>query len=289
MRSNAALHYLDNAATTMVDPAVADAIHTALLNQWANPSSLYEPAVLAQMALGSARGKVAANPWLHGEGTVFYFGRYRGATTLRYWARFAPRRSWGDTIVVSGFEHPSVQNPIRALGKAGMRVVEVNPGPDGRLAVDELVAAVDSRTALCCCMAVNNETGARQDIARLAAGVKAKNNRTAVHVDAVQAWLRMRINLKAWPGVDSLVVSGHKVHAPKGIGALYLRAGYHWTPPILGGGQENGVRPGTENTPYAIGLAAAAEAGARDAFGPQRRNPRPQTRACAPGWHPFPV
>lgn len=262
MRSNAALHYLDNAATTMVDPAVADAIHTALLNQWANPSSLYEPAVLAQMALGSARGKVAATLGCTAKELYFTSGGTEG-NNLAILGAVAPRRSWGDTIIVSGFEHPSVQKPIRALGKAGMRVVEVNPGPDGRLAVDELVAAVDSRTALCCCMAVNNETGARQDIARLAAGVKAKNNRTAVHVDAVQAWLRMRINLKAWPGVDSLVVSGHKVHAPKGIGALYLRAGYHWTPPILGGGQENGVRPGTENTPYAIGLAAAAEAGAR--------------------------
>ena len=168
-------------------------------------------------------------------------------------------------------------------------VVEVNPGPDGRLAVDELVAAVDSRTALCCCMAVNNETGARQDIARLAAGVKAKNNRTAVHVDAVQAWLRMRINLKTWPGVDSLVVSGHKVHAPKGIGALYLRAGYHWTPPILGGGQ--GKRRAPRHRKHTL----------RDRPGPRRPKPAPgrfrpttpqsapSTRVCAPGWHPFPV
>lgn len=262
MRQDAALHYLDNAATTMVDPAVADTIREALLTRWANPSSLYEPAVRVQMDLSAARAKVAKTLGCAPRELYFTAGGTEG-NNLAILGAVAPRRAWGDTIVVSGFEHPSVQNPIRALGKAGMRVIEVNPGRDGRLDIEALIDAVDSRTVLCCCMAVNNETGARQDIARLAAGVKAKNSRTAVHVDAVQAWMRQRINLKAWPGVDSLVVSGHKIHAPKGVGALYLRAGFHWTPPILGGGQEHGVRPGTENTAYALGLAAAAEAGAR--------------------------
>ena len=160
---------------------------------------------------------------------------------------------------------PSVQLPIRALRDRGFDVVEVAPGADGRLDVQKLIDAVDKNTVLVACMAVNNETGAVQDIARLAAGVKAKNSRTAVHIDAVQAWLRIPLDLKKLPGVDTLAVSGHKVHAPKGIGALYLceNQRQHLRPPYLGGHQERGIRPGTENLPYAVGLGLAAEQGAR--------------------------
>ena len=176
-----------------------------------------------------------------------------------------PRQAWGNKIVTTGFEHPSVQLPIRALRDRGFDVAEVAPGADGRLDVQKLIDAVDKNTVLVACMAVNNETGAVQDIARLAAGVKAKNSRTAVHIDAVQAWLRIPLDLKKLPGIDTLAVSGHKVHAPKGIGALYLceNQRQHLRPPYLGGHQERGIRPGTENLPYAVGLGLAAEQGAR--------------------------
>ena len=115
-------------------------------------------------------------------------------------------------------------------------------------------------TVLAACMAVNNETGAVQDIAALGKGIKARNSRTHFHVDAVQAWLRMPIDLQKWREVDTLSVSGHKVHAPKGVGALFIRDSQRQTlkPPYLGGHQERGLRPGTENLPYAMGLAAAA-------------------------------
>ena len=115
-------------------------------------------------------------------------------------------------------------------------------------------------------MAVNNETGTLQDIAALSTAVKAKNSRCAVHVDAVQAWLRIPIDLKKWKNVDTLSVSGHKVHAPKGIGALFIRDSVRQTlcPPYLGGHQERGLRPGTENTPYIIGLGLAAAKGAKN-------------------------
>ena len=112
-------------------------------------------------------------------------------------------------------------------------------------------------------MAVNNETGAVQDIAALGKGIKARNSRTHFHVDAVQAWLRMPIDLQAWREVDTLSVSGHKVHAPKGVGALFIRDSQRQTlkPPYLGGHQERGLRPGTENTPYIVGLGVAAAQG----------------------------
>lgn len=264
MRTDPNLHYLDNAATTMVDPAVADAIAAALRESWANPSSLYDPAVLAEHKLNAARAKIAKT--LNCAAREIYFTACGSeSNNLAILGAALPRQAWGNKIVTTGFEHPSVQLPIRALRDRGFNVVEVAPGADGRLDVQKLIDAVDKNTVLVACMAVNNETGAVQDIARLAAGVKAKNSRTAVHIDAVQAWLRIPLDLKKLPGVDTLAVSGHKVHAPKGIGALYLceNQRQHLRPPYLGGHQERGIRPGTENLPYAVGLGLAAEQGAR--------------------------
>lgn len=264
MRTDPNLHYLDNAATTMVDPAVADAIAAALRESWANPSSLYDPAVLAEHKLNAARAKIAKT--LNCAAREIYFTACGSeSNNLAIQGAALPRQAWGNKIVTTGFEHPSVQLPIRALRDRGFDVAEVAPGADGRLDVQKLIDAVDKNTVLVACMAVNNETGAVQDIARLAAGVKAKNSRTAVHIDAVQAWLRIPLDLKKLPGVDTLAVSGHKVHAPKGIGALYLceNQRQHLRPPYLGGHQERGIRPGTENLPYAVGLGLAAEQGAR--------------------------
>ena len=264
MRTDPALHYLDNAATTLVDPAVADAIHKALLTQWANPSSLYDPAVLAERSLNAARARVART-LNAGVKEIYFTGCGSEGNNLAILGAALPRRAWGSKVVTTGFEHPSVQRPIRALRDRGFTVVEVAPGADGRLNVDDLLDQVDRNTVLVACMAVNNETGAVQDIARLAAEVKAKNSRTAVHIDAVQAWLRIPLDLKKLRGVDTLSVSGHKVHAPKGIGALYLcdNQRQHLQPAYLGGHQERGIRPGTENLPYAVGLGLAAEQGAK--------------------------
>ena len=141
--------------------------------------------------------------------------------------------------------------------------MEILPEADGHLDVQKFLAAVDKNTVLASCMAVNNETGVVQDIAALAAGIKARNNRTHFHVDAVQAWLRIPIDLQKWAGVDTLAVSGHKIHAPKGIGALFIRDSQRQTlcPPYHGGHQERGLRPGTENTPYIVGLGLAAAKG----------------------------
>ena len=132
------------------------------------------------------------------------------------------------------------------------------PGETMSLAdIDRMLDHVDKNTILVACMMVNNEVGTRNDVERLAAEVKRRNSRTIVHVDAVQAWMRVPIKLD---NIDTLSVSGHKIHAPKGIGALYLsdRLVQAFQPPYLGGEQERQMRPGTENLPYAMGLAAAA-------------------------------
>ena len=262
MLSDPQLHYLDNAATTRVDPAVAQAIGTALTELWANPSSLYDPAVAAQDAVQTARARVAKT--LHCRSDEIYFTACGSeSNNMAVYGAARPRRAWGSKIVVTGFEHPSVQRPIRALKDEGFTVVEILPGRDGRIDTQKFLQEIDKNTVLAACMAVNNETGAVQDIAALGKGVKARNSRTHFHVDAVQAWLRMPIDLQKWREVDSLSVSGHKVHAPKGVGALFIRDSQRQTlkPPYIGGHQERGLRPGTENTPYIVGLGMAAALG----------------------------
>lgn len=262
MLSDPQLHYLDNAATTRIDPAVTEVIHDALVELWANPSSLYDPAVAAQDGIENARARIAKT--LHCRSDEVYFtGCGTEGNNMAVWGAAMPRRHWGNKIVVSGFEHPSVQLAVRALKNEGFQVVEILPEADGHLDVQKFLADVDKNTVLASCMAVNNETGVVQDIAALAAGIKARNNRTHFHVDAVQAWLRIPIDLQKWAGVDTLAVSGHKIHAPKGIGALFIRDSQRQTlcPPYHGGHQERGLRPGTENTPYIVGLGLAAAKG----------------------------
>ncbi len=267
MRLDPALHYLDNAATTLVDPAVAEDVLSTLRGVWGNPSSLYAAGAQAQAHIQRARERVAQSlPGARADEIYFTAGGTESNNiALRGAARV--RTAWADNIVTTGFEHPSVQNTLRALGRElGWQVVEVPPETDGTLDVQKLAGAVNKRTALVACMAVNNETGAVQDIAALAAAVKAKNSRCAVHVDAVQAWLRIPVDLKKWRGVDTLSLSGHKVHAPKGVGALYLcdNQRQHFAPPYAGGHQERGIRPGTENVAgiHALGLAARHGGGA---------------------------
>ena len=247
------IHYLDNAATTMVNPDVIETITKAMAEHWANPSSLYTPGAHSELALNKARADVARTLGATA-GEVYFTGCGSEGNNLAILGA-ARTRKWGKRIVCTGFEHPSVALPMQRLAQEGYDVQFVAPEADGHLNVDRMLELVDKNTILVAAMQVNNETGTAVDVARLAAGVKARNDRTAVHVDGVQAWMRVPVRLA---NIDSYSVSGHKIPAPKGIGALYLRKGYHIEPPYLGGGQEKGMRPGTENLPYAIGMAKAA-------------------------------
>ena len=255
MLQNPELHYLDNAATTMVAPEVAQVIHEAMEEHWANPSSLYTPGARSEEALNAARAAVART--LGCKPRELYFTSCGSESNNLALLGAAGTRSFGKGIVVSGFEHPSVQRPLEKLAKLGYEVTVVPPRADGTLNVDQMLEQVGKGTILVACMMVNNEIGTRNDVERLAAEVKRRNSRTIVHVDAVQAWMRVPIKLA---NIDTLSVSGHKIHAPKGIGALYLSDSLvqAFQPPYLGGEQERGLRPGTENLPYAVGLAAAA-------------------------------
>ena len=249
------LHYLDNAATTIVAPEVADVIDKAIREHWANPSSLYAPGARSEEALNAARAAVARTLGCKSKELYFTSCGSEGNNLALLGA--AQTRTFGKGIVVSGFEHPSVQRPLERLAAQGYNVTVVKPQADGTLDINKMLDAVDKNTILVACMMVNNEIGTRNDVERLAAEVKRRNSRTIVHVDAVQAWMRVPIKLD---NIDTMTVSGHKIHAPKGIGALYLsdRLVQAFQPPYLGGEQERGLRPGTENLPYALGLAAAA-------------------------------
>ncbi|HIV50000.1 MAG TPA: cysteine desulfurase [Candidatus Faecalibacterium intestinipullorum] len=255
MLYNPELHYLDNAATTIVAPEVADVIDKAMREHWANPSSLYGPGARSEEALNAARAAVART--LGCKSRELYFTSCGSESNNLAIFGGVQTKTFGKGVVVSGFEHPSVQRPMERLAEMGYDVTVVPPEPDGRLNVDKMLAHVNRSTVLVACMMVNNETGARCDVEKLAAEVKKISSRTMVHVDAVQAWMRLPIKLA---NIDSMAISGHKIHAPKGIGALYLSdsLAQSFRPPYLGGEQERGKRPGTENLPYALGLAAAA-------------------------------
>lgn len=257
MLTNENLHYLDNAATTIPSPEVVAAVSKSLGENWANPSSLYTPGLENAQLLNRCRAAVAKTLGCT-PAELYFTGCGSESNNIALLGAAHTRQGWGRRIIVSGFEHPSVQLPLRRLAEEGFEVLEVAPEKDGHLNVEKMAELVNKSTILVACMLVNNELGTRVEVERLAKMVKTANPRTAVHVDAVQGWMRVGFKLDH---IDSLSVSGHKIHAPKGVGALFLRKGYSqgMKLPLLGGGQEKGVRPGTENIAYAVGLATAAQ------------------------------
>ncbi len=257
------MHYLDNAATTRVADAVADVADAVLRECFANPSSLYASGARSEVLVANARETVAASLGARAQELVFTAGGSEG-NNLAILGAVKARGAWADHIVVTGYEHPSVQNPIAALEKEGWRVTVMPPDESGHIDAQSLIDAVGPKTALVAAMHVNNEIGSVLDVRALARAVKEKNGRAAVHVDGVQAWGKVPIRLNE-TAIDSYTVSGHKIHAPKGVGALYLRRGYHIAPVFLGGGQEAKRRPGTENVAYIAALAKAAERMGADA------------------------
>lgn len=251
------MHYLDNAATTKVDLQVADHIRKVMEQSFANPSSLYKPGLDSELILRQSRAKVASAMGCT-PAEVYFTGCGTESNNIAILGAVEARKEWADHIICTGYEHPSVQQPIEKLQQQGWKVTLVTPNEQGVIQPEQLADLVTSKTALVTAMQVNNEIGAILDVQKLSKLVKEKNARTFVHVDGVQGWLRLPIKLSATQ-IDSYAVSGHKIHAPKGIGALYLKKNSNIIPPFLGGGQEKGIRPGTENLPYIAGLAMAAE------------------------------
>ena len=247
--------YLDNAATTRVCAAAAQAALDAMTEHYGNPSSPHRLGREAKKLLDASRDTVAkAIGCAPGE---LYFTSC--GTEGDNWAIFRGaelNRRHGMHIISSAVEHPAVLNTLKDLEARGFSLTLLRPERDGSVSPAAVLDALREDTCLVSLMLVNNETGAVTDIESIAKGVKARNPRTLLHTDAVQAFLKIPFSPAAL-GVDLLTVSGHKIHAPKGIGALYVRKGLNLPPLLHGGGQESGRRSGTEPLPLIAAFAAA--------------------------------
>lgn len=249
--------YADNAATTKTAPEVLEAMLPYFGEGYGNPSSLHQKGREAKAALTTAREKIATI--LGAKPNEIYFtscGSESDNWAIKGAARANANR--GKHIISTRIEHHAVLHSLESLEKEGFEVTYLDVDSDGRVSPEAVVAAMRDDTTLVECMFANNEVGTIEPIKEIAAAVKAKNPRTLVFTDAVQAVGNIPVNV-ADLGVDMLALSGHKIHTPKGIGALYIKTGTRIQNLVDGGGQERGKRGGTENLPYIVGLAKALE------------------------------
>jgi cysteine desulfurase len=247
--------YLDHAASTPVAPEVLQAMLPYFDTRFGNPSSRHGLGVDAQVAVNEARRQLSQATGCPNSGVVFTSGGTESDVLALRGAVGSSRRE--RHVVVSAVEHSAVTNTGRALEKAGHRLTVVPVDAEGRVNAEAFLDAIEEDTAVCGLMAVSNELGTIQPIAELARRVKQKNSRTLFHVDAVQAFGRLRAGFREWPDVDSIAMSAHKIYGPKGVGALFVREANRLEPVNTGGGQEGGLRSGTHNVPGIVGLAAA--------------------------------
>lgn len=251
--------YLDNSATTKPCGEAVEAMTAALTELWANPSALYQFGIDAAYALRTARGRVAAA--MGAEPDRVYFTS--GGTEADNWALFGAARRFGKKnkhIVSTAIEHPAVLNALKDLEAQGFSVTYLQPDSQGQISLDSFRSALRTDTFLISVMMVNNETGAVMPIAQMAKLARKVCPDAIFHTDAVQGFLKVPFQAKSL-GADLISVSSHKVHGPKGAGALYISPRLKSFPPLLyGGGQESGLRSGTEGTPAILGFAAACGA-----------------------------
>lgn len=247
--------YLDNSATTRVSDEAARTALRVMTEVYGNPSSLHTMGVLAEREMTRAREAVAERIGAEPEEIFFTSGGTESDNLAVLGAAYARRRT-GNRIVTTEIEHPAVENAMRALERDGFEVVRVAPEKDGNIPAERFESAIDAKTVLVSAMHVNNETGAVLPIREVAAIIKRKKAPALFHTDAVQSFCKHPVSVRRM-GVDLLSLSGHKVHAPKGVGALYVKKGTHLLPRVFGGGQEKDLRPGTEPVPLIAALGAA--------------------------------
>ena len=251
------LIYLDNNATTKVDSLVLEAMLPYFKEEYANPSSVYEFAKQSNHAVRDARGVIKDFYNAENENEIIFTscGSESANTAIRGVLNMNKNKRH---IITTKVEHPCVLNLYRALEKEGYKVDYIGVNSNGELDLAQLEASINDDTALVSVMYANNETGVIFPIQKISEIIKSKNKETKFYVDAVQVTGKIPINVQEL-GVDLMGVSGHKFHAPKGIGALYCNSKTIITPLIIGGHQERGKRAGTENVPYIVGIGKAAE------------------------------
>lgn len=247
--------YLDNSATTKPCKEAIDEISLSLENDWGNPSSLHSLGFASQLKIDNVRQSIANALHCRTDEIFFTSGGTEGNNTAVF-GTVKARKRYGNRIVTTSIEHPSVLEPILSLKEQGFEVVTVAPDSNGCVSPEALRSAINENTILVSVMLVNNETGAIQPVKAASQIIKQSGSKALFHCDAVQAFGKMPVNVKDL-NVDLLTFSGHKIHASKGIGGLFVKKGTNFKPFMLGGGQESGIRSGTENVSAICGLGGA--------------------------------
>lgn len=249
--------YLDNSATTRCSDRACQLMVDLLTKDYGNPSSLHMKGIEAERFVETAKKKIAKTLRVSEKEIIFTSGGTESNTLAIIGAAMANRRA-GNHIITTSIEHASVENPMEFLKEQGFEITYLSVDENGIISLEELEEAVTEQTILVSMMQVNNEIGAIEPVAEAAELIKKKNPDTLIHVDAIQSYGKMYIYPKKL-GIDMLSVSGHKIHGPKGSGFLWVREKTKLKPLILGGGQQKGMRSGTENVPAIAGLGEAAE------------------------------
>lgn len=251
--------YLDNSATTKPCPEAVAAVAAAMTENWGNPSALYDFGIDTARKMLTARNQVALAMGAERD-RVFFTS---GGTEADNWAIMGTVKRMGKRgkhIITTAIEHPAVLNCMKELEAQGYEVTYLQPDSTGQISTDSLKAALRKDTILVSIMMVNNETGAVMPISQMAKLTHRLCPDAYFHTDAVQGFLKVAFQAKAL-GADLISISSHKIHGPKGVGALYISPRLKSFPPLLlGGGQESGYRSGTEGTPAIFGFSAACEA-----------------------------
>lgn len=249
--------YLDNSATTRCSERAAEMVMKVMREDFGNPSSMHTKGVEAEHYIREAKEFFAKNLKVDEKEIYFTSGGTESNNLALIGTAMANRRS-GNHLITTSVEHASVGNPMKYLEEQGFEVTYLPVDQDGIVSLEALKEALRPETILVSVMYVNNEVGAVQPVDEIAKLVKDYDSKIMFHVDAIQTYGKYRI----WPkkeGIDLLSVSGHKIHGPKGTGILYVNSKLKIHPIILGGGQQKGMRSGTENVPGIAGLAEAAK------------------------------
>lgn len=250
--------YLDNSATTRCMDCVADQMVRVMREDYGNPSSLHTKGMQAERYMKEAKAFFAENLKVSEKEIFFTSGGTESNNLALIGTALANQRA-GKHLITTAIEHPSVLNAMKHLEEQGFSVTYLPVDRDGIVSLEALKEAVREETILVSVMYVNNEIGAVQPIEEIAGIIKEQNAKALLHVDAIQAYGKYRIFPKRM-GIDLLSVSGHKIHAPKGTGVLYVDQKVKIRPILFGGEQQKGLRSGTENVPGIAGIAEAAKA-----------------------------
>ena len=245
--------YFDNSATTQTRQEIAGFVAKYSVEKFFNPSSVYAPAIEVKKDIDIAR-KTILNLLGANDGKIIFTASATEANNLILNGLARKNKK----ILVSSGEHPSIFETAKNLQNLGYDVEFINILPDGRLDLDDLKQKVDSNTGLVSIIHVSNETGAINDLHTISKIIKEKNADCLLHCDGVQAFGKLKINVLN-DQIDAYTISSHKIHGPKGVACVYLRNGITLKPHILGGGQENGLRSGTENPAGIMGFKMACE------------------------------